>query len=103
MRETFLSLLSLPHPPSKISSSLAPKEGLILRLPLNILDERNGYPEIFSFSQALEIYRQYLLLRTVILQKKVAAQLLKIWRFPLQRIVCQGPRCQGPNWLLRAC
>ena len=70
MRETFLSLLPLPHPPSKISSSLAPKEGLILRLPLNILDERNGYPEIFSFSQALEIYRQYLLLRTVILQKK---------------------------------
>ena len=33
---------------------------------------RNGYPEIFSSSQALEISRQYLLLRTVILQKKVA-------------------------------
>ena len=33
-------------------------------------DEWNGYPERFSFSQALEISRQYLLLRTVILQKK---------------------------------
>ena len=32
--------------------------------------EWNGYPERFSFSQALEISRQYLLLRTVILQKK---------------------------------
>ena len=29
-------------------------------------------PESFSFSQALEISRQYLLLRTVILQNKVA-------------------------------
>ena len=39
----------------------------------NILDESsNDYPEIFSFSQALEISRQYLLLRTVILQEKVA-------------------------------
>ena len=38
----------------------------------NILDEWNGYPEIFSFSQAIEISRQYLLLRTVILQKKFA-------------------------------
>ena len=32
----------------------------------------DGCPEIYSFSQALEISRQYLLLRTVILQKKVA-------------------------------
>ena len=32
----------------------------------------NGYPEIFSSSQALEISRQYLLLRTVILQNIVA-------------------------------
>ena len=38
-----------------------------MRKPPNILDEWNGYPEIFSFSQALEISRQYLLLRTVIL------------------------------------
>ena len=38
--------------------------------PPNILDILNGYPEIFSFSQALESARQYLLLRTVILQKK---------------------------------
>ena len=40
--------------------------------PPNILDVWNGYPEIFSFSQALEISRQYFLLRTVILQKKFA-------------------------------
>ena len=38
---------------------------------LYILDEWNGYPESFSFSQVLEISRQYLLPRTVILQKKV--------------------------------
>ena len=38
--------------------------------PPNILDEWNGYPEIFSFSQALEISKQYVLLRTVILKKK---------------------------------
>ena len=31
-----------------------------------------GYPEIFSFSQALEISRQYVLLQTVILQNIVA-------------------------------
>ena len=30
----------------------------------------SGYPEIFSFSQALEMFRQYLLFQTVILQKK---------------------------------
>ena len=36
------------------------------------LDEWNGYPEIFSFSQALEISREYLLLLTVILLKHVA-------------------------------
>ena len=41
--------------------------------PPNILDVWNGYREIFSFSQALEISRQYLLLRTVILQKKSLA------------------------------
>ena len=38
--------------------------------PPNILDEWNGYPKIFSFSQALEISRQYVVLRTVILKKK---------------------------------
>ena len=43
-----------------------------MRKPTNILDEWNGYPEIFSFSQSLEFSRQYLLLRTVILQKKFA-------------------------------
>ena len=32
----------------------------------------NGYPENFSFSKALEISEQYLLLRTVILQNIVA-------------------------------
>ena len=42
------------------------------RSPPNILDEWNGYTEIFSFCQALEISRQYVLLRTVILQKKVS-------------------------------
>ena len=30
-----------------------------MRKPSNILDEWNGYLEIFSFSQALEISRQY--------------------------------------------
>ena len=29
----------------------------------------NGYPEIFRFSQALEISRQYLFLRTVVKKK----------------------------------
>ena len=44
-----------------------------IRKPPNILDEWNGYPKVFfSFSQALEISRQYLLLRTVILQNTVA-------------------------------
>ena len=37
-----------------------------------ILDEWNGYPEMFSFSQALEISRQCFILRTVMLQKKDA-------------------------------
>ena len=40
--------------------------------PPNILDIWNGYPEIFSFSQALESARQYMIIRTVILQKKIA-------------------------------
>ena len=43
-----------------------------IRKPPNILVEWNSKPEIFSFSQALEISGQYLLLRTDILQKKVA-------------------------------
>ena len=49
--------------------------------PPNILDEWNGYPEFFSFSQALEISRKYLLLQTLILQKKVAGcpWKLQIW------------------------
>ena len=38
---------------------------------VGIRDLWKGYPEIFSFSQALEISRQYLLLLTVILQKKL--------------------------------
>ena len=41
-----------------------------IRKPPDILDQWNGYPEIFSFSQALAVSRQYLLLRTVILLKK---------------------------------
>ena len=47
--------------PTKIVVKLSEK-------PPNILDEWNGYPEIFSFSQALEIFKQYVLLRTVILK-----------------------------------
>ena len=43
-----------------------------IRKPPNILDEWNGYPDISTYSQVLEISRQYLLLPTVILQKKVA-------------------------------
>ena len=46
--------------------------GSAITKPPNILDVWNGYPEIFSFSQALEISRQYLLLRKVISQKKIA-------------------------------
>ena len=42
-----------------------------IRKPPNILDKWDGYPEIFNFSQALEISRQYILLWTVILRKKV--------------------------------
>ena len=37
----------------------------------NILDEWNGYLEMFSLSEALEISRQYLLLLRVILQENV--------------------------------
>ena len=33
---------------------------LSLRKPPNILDEWDGYPEIFKFSHALEISRQYI-------------------------------------------
>ena len=44
----------------------------LIRNPPNVFDEWNGYPEIFSFAQASEISRQYLLLRTVILEKNVA-------------------------------
>ena len=36
-----------------------------------MLKKWNAYPEYFSLSRALEICSQYLLLRTVILQKKV--------------------------------
>ena len=47
--------------------------------PPNILDEWNGYPEIFSFSQALEISKQYVLLRTVILKKKKLLRASDLW------------------------
>ena len=61
-----------------------------------LLSRTVGYPEIFSFSQALVIYRQYLLLRTVILQKKSLHNCSKFGDF----------RCSAlfdrPNWLLRA-
>ena len=43
-----------------------------IRKPPNILDEWNGYPEIFSLCQALEISRQYLPPRTDTLQNIVA-------------------------------
>ena len=36
-----------------------------------ILVECNGYPEMFSLSGAVEIFRRYLLIRTDILQKTV--------------------------------
>ena len=56
--------------------------------PPNILDEWNGYPEFFSFSQALEISRKYLLLQTliIILQKKVAG-----WPLKTPDLRCQSP------------
>ena len=47
--------------------------------PPNILDEWNGYPEIFSFSQALEISKQYVLLRRVILKKKKLLRASDLW------------------------
>ena len=37
---------------------------------LQISDEWNGYPEIFSLSRPLEIFWQYLLLRTVFFFKE---------------------------------
>lgn len=37
---------------------------------LQISDEWNGYPEIFSLSRPLEIFRQYLLLRIVFFKRK---------------------------------
>ena len=40
------------------------------KLP-KILVECNGYPEMFSLSGAVEIFRRYLLIRTDILQKPV--------------------------------
>ena len=43
-----------------------------IRKPPNILDKWNGYPEIFSLCQALEISRQYLPPRTDTLQNIVA-------------------------------
>ena len=49
----------------------------IFRKPSNILDQWIGYPKILGFSQALEISGQYLLLRTVILQKKVSGCLCR--------------------------
>ena len=39
--------------------------------PLKILVECSGYPETFSLSGAVEIFRRYLLIRTDILQKTV--------------------------------
>ena len=39
--------------------------------PPKILVECNGYPEMFSLSGAVEIFRRYLLIRTDILQKTV--------------------------------
>ena len=55
-----------------MSNTTSETRSKAIRKPPNILDGWNGYPEMFSFSQALEISRQYLLFRTVILQKKVA-------------------------------
>ena len=49
------------------------------KLDPNILNKQNGYPEMLSLSQPLETSRQYLLPRTVILQKKIR------W-VPLRRI-----------------
>ena len=60
-----LSPPSLPPPP-KICS-----EANSMRIvDSEIIDERNDYPVSFSVSRTLETCRQYLLLRTVILQKK---------------------------------
>ena len=58
--------------PENVTNTTSENRNSAIRKCPNILDEWNGYPERFSFSQALEISRHYLLLRTVILQKKVA-------------------------------
>ena len=53
-----------------MNNTTSENHSLEFRNPPNILDEWNGHPAMFSFSKALEISRQYLLLQTVILQKK---------------------------------
>ena len=62
--KTFFSRLN--EPPKFTTSEVT------LFAILNILDNWNGYPENvrLSLSRALEISRQYFLLRTDILQKK---------------------------------
>ena len=47
--------------------------------PSNILDNWNGYADIFSFSQDLEISRQYFLLLTDILKKSRWVPLTDEW------------------------
>ena len=47
-----------------MNNTTSENRGLAITKPPNILDLWNGYPEIFSFSQTLEISRQYLLLFT---------------------------------------
>ena len=57
-----------------------------MRKPPNILGEWNGYPEIFSFSQALQISRQYLFLRTVTKKKVYKIESVKDKRTTFNRI-----------------
>ena len=52
-----------------VNNTTSEKRVKLIRNPPNVFDEWNCYPEIFSFAQASEISRKYLLLRTVILEK----------------------------------
>ena len=58
-----------PCPPPPLLNYVA-KQTQCESLTRKIIDERNDYPASFSVSRPLETCRQYLLLRTVILQKK---------------------------------
>ena len=71
LEDPFLTIIAISWY-ENVNNTTSKNRGQAIRKPSNILGEWIGYPEIFGFSQASEISRQYLLLRTVILQKKVS-------------------------------